>query len=377
MREANFIHHGIKTPQSTFSRLKENKIAIILIFGLCIVLALLAPELIHFNLNNQKIMNNQETQAYKTYGGPGMDWVLSLIQTTDGGYAFAGITDSSGAGGEDMWLVKTDGNGVAQWNRTYGGVGMDRAFSLLQTTDGGFALAGSTNSFGAGGDDMWLVKTDGNGVTQWNRTYGGIRADGAWVLLQTVDEGFALAGSTNSSGAGRDAIWLVKTDGNGVTQWNRTYRGSGRSGVSALQTMDGDFVLAYNNPEDPFFFFGFSIFIVKTDEDGITRWNQTIPGLFFFSLRGPPLIETMDGGIALAGVTDSDDQEISCEIVVIKMDDNGIIQWNTTYNGTERRLYLISSLLQTTDGRFLLAGVLSDDVWLMYVNTEQTTELKI
>ena len=154
----------------------------------------------------------------QTYGGYQDDTAYALVQTSDGGFALAGVTKSfdSRHMGSDMWLVKTNANGVAIWNQTYGGTGHDYAYALVQTPDGGFALAGNTYSFGAGNSDMWLVKTDANGVATWNQTYGGTDADSAKALIQTSDGGFALAGVTGSFGAGDEDTWLIITDANGL-----------------------------------------------------------------------------------------------------------------------------------------------------------------
>jgi len=138
-----------------------------------------------------------------------------LVQTGDGGYALAGYTESFGAGNADCWLVKIDANGNAQWNQTYGGTSYDAARALVQTGDGGYALAGYTSSFGVGGYDCWLVKTDAAGNAQWNQTYGGKGIDWAIALVQTSDGGYALAGWTESFGAGSTDFWLVKTDASG------------------------------------------------------------------------------------------------------------------------------------------------------------------
>ncbi len=132
-----------------------------------------------------------------------------IIQTTDGGFAIVGESDLN------LMLVKTDSDGTEQWNQTYIPQLIRRrsfafADSLLQTADKGFLLSGFTSSFGAGGNDMWLVKTDFDGTEQWNQTYGGVGSDITYALIQTLDGGVALAGSTNSFGAGGDDMWLVK-----------------------------------------------------------------------------------------------------------------------------------------------------------------------
>ena len=103
----------------------------------------------------------------KTYGGKSEDIAYSLVETSDGGYAIAGYTGSFGAGGDDFWLVKTDAEGNMEWNQTYGGRNNDIAYSLVETSDGGYAIAGCTLSFGAGSHDFWLVKTDAYGIPEF------------------------------------------------------------------------------------------------------------------------------------------------------------------------------------------------------------------
>jgi len=149
----------------------------------------------------------------QTYGGTDWDEAYSIVVTSDGGYALAGVTESYGAGSYDCWLVKTDASGNALWNQTYGGTDYDGADSLVEIGDGGYALAGYTYSFGAGGCDCWLVKTDASGNALWNQTYGGTDNDWAYSLVETADGGYALAGVTNSSGAGSADFWLVKLVG--------------------------------------------------------------------------------------------------------------------------------------------------------------------
>jgi hypothetical protein len=149
----------------------------------------------------------------RTYVWKGNAWANSVVQTIDGGYAMAGWTDSSGGGEVDFLLVKVNAVGNMLWNHTYGGAKDQFAFSLVQASDGGFALAGYTNSFGAGDDDFWLVKTDALGNMEWNQTYGGTANDEAYWVIQTSDGGYALAGYTDSFGNGVHDIYLVKTVG--------------------------------------------------------------------------------------------------------------------------------------------------------------------
>ncbi|MFX1251910.1 MAG: hypothetical protein ACFFCZ_09900 [Promethearchaeota archaeon] len=148
----------------------------------------------------------------QTYGGSGPDCIYSALQTKDGGFALAGYTKSFGAGERDAWLLRTDSQGHLLWYRTYGGAASDETRSIVQTEDEGFALAGTTESFGAGESDAWLLRTDAKGDILWEQTYGGASSDMANALLQTADEGFVLAGRTESFGDERGDAWVFKTD---------------------------------------------------------------------------------------------------------------------------------------------------------------------
>ncbi|MCW7071423.1 MAG: hypothetical protein OCU12_03690 [Methanophagales archaeon] len=159
-----------------------------------------------------------EEEWSKTFGGSDYDFAMSVQQTTDGGYIIAGSTDSYGAGSYDFWLVKTDSDGNKEWDKTFGGSDYDWAESVQQTTDGGYIIAGFTRSYGAGDRDFWLVKTDANGNKEWDKTFGGSDYDFASSVQQTADGGYIIAGSTASYGAGDKDFWLVKVKGEEPTE---------------------------------------------------------------------------------------------------------------------------------------------------------------
>jgi hypothetical protein len=203
----------------------------------------------------------------KTYGGTNNDEASSVQQTSDGGYIVAGYTQSFGAGSWDIFLIKTDANGDVQWAKTYGGTSSDFASSVQQTSDGGYIVAGTTWSFGVGDYDIFLIKTDANGNVQWAKAYGGTNEDRAFSVQQTSDGGYIVAGYTNSFGAGSHDIFLIKTDAYGNVEWAKTYGGTdGDYASSVQQTSDGGYIVAGGT-----YSFGagwVDIFLIKTDANG-------------------------------------------------------------------------------------------------------------
>ena len=180
----------------------------------------------------------------RTFGGSDWDWGTSVQQTRDGGYILLGGTWSYGAGDYDSWLIKTDSQGNKQWERTFGGIGLDIGWSVQQITDGGYILLGHTSSYGAGEWDFWLIKTDSQGNKQWTKTFGGSEDDQGYSVQQASDGGYILLGYTESYGAGSADFWLIKTDAYGNKEWERTFGGSAIDwGISVQQAEDGGYIL--------------------------------------------------------------------------------------------------------------------------------------
>jgi hypothetical protein len=290
----------------------------------------------------------------QTYGGTGGEVAYSLVVTSDGGFALAGVSSSFG-----VWLVKTDSYGNMQWNKTYGG---GTAHSLIQTSDGGYALAGEIIPSGAA-QDFYVVKTDADGNMQWKRTYGGEHTDIAHSLVETSDGGFAIAGHT---GWLFQDFLLIKTDVEGNMEWNRTYGGEDSDiAYSLVETPDGGFALAGISSS----FDG--LWLVKTDADGNMMWNRTYSEGSKWDTYS--LVVTSDGGYAIAGVSSSGGA-VSADFLLVKTDNQGNMEWSRTYGGTSNdHAY---SLVQTSDGGYAIAGrtysfdVGQGDFWLVKTDAE-------
>lgn len=337
------------------------------------------------------------------YGGSSDDFASLIVYTDDGGFLIAGTTYSFGVGSADFWLIKLYENGTVEWNTTYGGAEADTATSVVQTNDNGYALAGTTSSFGDGDRNFWLVKVDSSGVMQWNQTYGSTESE-LDSLIQTNDNGYAIVGTTTDNST--EYIWMVKTDSVGNLQWDQTYGGeTGQSDVrSVIQTSDGGYMFAgatnvYSKNV------AYDAWLVKTDSLGNIQWNQTYDlsegfdfandlvqnsdgGYTFAGITGgfmlrdiwvvntdsngdmlwnatwhtpEPvycncLIQTIDQGYAVTGSTESFDlpDQYGRYMFLIKLDPNGNIQWNSTYSESEYPQNLF--VTQTTDGNYALAG---------------------
>jgi hypothetical protein len=285
-----------------------------------------------------------------TYGGSAGDHVLSVQQTADGGYMLAGHTTSFGAGGSDFYLVKTDSQGDTLWTRTYGGSNNDWAYSGMQTADGGYAMAGATESFGAGSGDFYLVKTNSQGDTLWTRTYGGSNYDRANSVQQTTDGGYIVAGWTRSFGAGAEDFYLVKTNTQGDTLWTRTYGASAADvAYSVQQTTDGGYVAAGYTANSTAG--GTDFHLVKTNSSGDTLWTFTFGGYLDDCVAA--VQQTTDGGYIAGGFTMSMGAGYN-DFCLVKIDSSGALLWTRTYGGSLDDFAWAAQ--QTPDGGYIIAG---------------------
>jgi hypothetical protein len=293
-----------------------------------------------------------QTSWWRTYGGTDVDEGWSVQQTTGGGYIIAGSTWSFGIVNHDVYLIKTNAAGDTQWTRTYGGTYKEEGWSVQQTSDSGFIVAGLTYPFGGGYTDVYLIKTNASGETQWTRTYGGTDDDWGRSVQQTSDGGYIIAGFTYPFGAGSHDVYLIKTNASGDTQWTRTYGGTylkKEEGWSVQQTSDGGYIIA--GWTESFGAGMYDVYLIKTNASGDTLWTRTYGDTSMDA--GRSVQQTSDGGYVITGWTHSFGAG-GFDVYLIKTNSTGDTLWTRTYGGTnDDEGY---SVQQASDGGYIIAG---------------------
>ncbi len=268
----------------------------------------------------------------KTYGGEGTDESQSLIRTVDSGYAIAATTDSKGWGNSDFWLLKYDSKGKLEWDKTYGENGVDVVHSISHTNDEGYILAGDTDMFSEGENDIWVLKLDSKGEVDWGKVIGEFGNDGATAIYQKIDENYFVAGYKNDSDG-----WILTLDPEGKLVDENFYGGSGKDKIlSASETKDLGSIVAGLTDSDAWIF--------KIDSDGDLEWEKTYGGNQVHSIQ-----QTDDLGYISGGIKGSDSW-------IFKVDHEGKLEWEKLLDKT----YSINSIKQVDDGYVAVGSFLQD-----------------
>lgn len=296
---------------------------------------------------------NGDTLWTKTFGEVSYDKGYSVEQTADSGYIVTGMTNNFVTGGEGVYLIKTDKNGALLWSKVYGGNLGGAGHSVKQTTDGGYIIGGiKVNSGGI--HDAVLIKTDDAGDTLWTRTYGGGGDDYGLSVVQTTDGGYILAGSGSTTG-----VCLFKTNANGDSLWTKTFYVTG--GLPHLNypyciqpTADSGFIvtgITYGAGTD--------MYLLKIDSSGTTQWAKTYSGTsndYAMSIQ-----QTSDGGYIMGGWSQSFS---SYHSTVLRLDAVGDTVWTKIFDGGGGASFGYS-VRQTTDGGFIFLSTAYQDFYLV------------
>ncbi len=288
----------------------------------------------------------------KAFGGAAMDIGKSVRQTFDNGYIIAGTTTSFGSGGRDILVIKTNEMGDTSWTRTFGGdIDNEYGFCVQQTKDSGYIISGVASSFADVGGDMYLIKLNAVGDTMWTRTYGDIGYEWGAYVQQTADDGYVIIGQTPAFGAGDFDAYLIKTDVIGNISWTKTYGGSGiEIGSAVQQTTDGGYILT--GQIDSYGAGAGDFYLIKTDSSGNVNWSKAygIPG----AEAGVTVAQTTDGGYIIGGTSENTLGPLGPDMCLIKTDAVGDIIWTKLYGGP--MIDECYEVIQTTDGGYVMCG---------------------
>lgn len=338
--------------------------------------------------NNNLPTFQNELDFISTYGGTKNESGNSIENTSDGGYIVLGYTQSMDGDitdkqneSFDYWITKFNNEGVLQWSKTYGGTNDDRGSDIIQTSDGGYAILGYTQSIdedvsqNAGFQDYWIAKLNSQGEIEWENSYGFAGADNGSALIQTSDAGYMLVGVldvTASGGQGNSSrnsqrhaggdYWAVKIDASGNLQWSRYFGGSfSDSAYDVLETADGNYIIVGSSDSDDVDISAnkgtYDYWVVKINNTGTLLWEKSFGGDQIDEARG--ITDTNDGNYLIVGTTRSEDQDISnalgaADFWIIKISPSGELLSEKTVGGSS-----FDSGLQITkskNGGFIACG---------------------
>ena len=368
---------------------------------------------------NENIVSNNNIQV-KTFGGSLNDSGKAVIATTDGGYIVLGHTQS--ADGDiigktntsfDYLLLKFNANSELQWQRTYGGTGNDRGEAIIETTDGGFAVLGFSESedldvtANAGASDFWLLKLNASGEVLWQNTYGFQGADTGMALVQTNDGGFLITGSLDVSsslgegnaGKTRSAkrhaggnYWAIKTDPSGQREWSRFYGGSFTdTPTDIIQSEDNGYIVVGSSDSNDLDITGnkgsYDFWVLKLSSTGELLWQRSYGGSQIDQAHSISIAN--DGNYLIAGDTRSNDQDVAnnngaADVFLVKIRPNGNLIWQKTFGGSG--FDAARSIIKDRTGGFLIAGSSrsldgdlsknngQNDAWILKINADGDLE---
>jgi len=315
----------------------------------------------------------------RNLGGIYGDIAYSICQTNDGGFIVAGETTSFTHGSMDFLIYKLDSRGLEKWRRNYGGIKNDIATSVKQTSNGNYIVAGWSNSYTQGGtiSDFLVYKLNAAGRKLWRYNYGGVPQEVAWSVIESKDNSFCIAGPSRSFTHGLNDFLVYKIDTNGSVLWQKNYGGEIEEYAHSIyKCSDGGFIIAgnsntYTNGDMDFL-------VYKVDSSGKKRWRKNYGGEA--EENGWAIQQTNDGGYVVAGNTRSYTHgEGDIDFLVYKLNSVGGKQWRKNFGGIERDVAAYECIVQTADGGYILCGssytyTNGEDDFLVYKLDSQGTK---
>ena len=350
----------------------------------------------------------------RSYGGKHAEYLYDAIPTADYGFILAGSSISNKNGNKseankgdlDYWIWKMDEKGTPEWQKSFGGTGVDVLFSVKNTNDGGFILAGTSSSNKSedkkddskGQEDFWIIKLDAKGKELWQRTIGGTSQEKLLSIAQTKDGGYILGGSSSSNktvanskgkldefGKSENAkgnldYWIVKLDSQGKKEWDKTLGGKYYDELKSIeQTQDEGFILGgYSNSPISGDKTEANIgqgdyWVIKLNQDGLIQWQRTLGGDKDDNLFA--LTQTKDNGFIVGGSSNSSATDAKSETSkngsdfwILKLDVIGNVQWQETYD--YGKYDMLSSIVENIDGTFLIGGYAQSESKSKSTNTK-------
>jgi len=334
-----------------------------------------------------KFDQNHNLQWQKTYGGSGDDRGNEVIQTTDGGYAILGYSQSNDGdvsenfGFSDYWVSKLDASGNILWEKSLGYAGTDTGISIKETNDLGFLLTGVLDVTASGGNgnskntkinhaggDYWVIKLNMAGDKQWSKYYGGTFTDTPYDVIETEDNGYIIVGSSDSadvdisSSQGTYDFWVIKINSTGTMVWEKSFGGSEiDEAFSIIKSSDGNYVIVgdtRSNDKNVSHNNGASdLWIIKISPSGNLLWEKTFGGTSFDA--GRSISNTSDNGFLISGSSRSMDGDLTTnqgqnDVWVIKIDSNGSLLWQKSLGGSN--IDFAYDAIALDDNSFIVIG---------------------
>jgi hypothetical protein len=288
-----------------------------------------------------------------------------VIQTSDGGYLLAAMTENSIPGDSDMYIIKTNPYGDTLWTKTYGGNKPEYPYSALELGNGDYFILGYTDSYGAGDYDLWLLRINSTGTVLWSKTYGDTGDDQGKEIIPTSDGNYLLAGRSNGPGTADYDGLLIKIDPAGNELWKKFLGGTGYETIrSVAECSDGGF--AFTGQTTTWGSGNGDIWLAKTNSTGDLTWSKTFGGTNIDDGNG--LVVNSDGSIVLTAETNSFGSGLM-DVQVLKTDDQGNQVWNKFYGGTNKDVS--KTIVKTTDGGYFVGcisrsfGWINPEMWLL------------